>query len=309
MRQAEHELREEARRGKKDKSRMTRAARRAAAPSRGASRRAVADTPDSDSSVRGRSDAHAIRTFCRSDLRGPTLCEPPRNCRLASHGSRGRSRQLASHLTSARTRTSRVGLDLACLGRRAVLRSRFPMAATLLEKVWDAHTVRAPAERPDAAVRRPASDPRGHDAAGVRHAARARLARRHARADDRHRRSHRPHARPAAAVPRRDGGGHAVGARAQLPRARHQAARHRQRPSGHRPRHRAGARADAAGDDDRVRRQPHLHARRVRRGGVRDRHVAGARRPGVAVPGDGAAESPADRRRRAGSRAAFTRRT
>jgi homoaconitase/3-isopropylmalate dehydratase large subunit len=43
-----------------------------------------------------------------------------------------------------------------------------------------------------------------------------------------------------------------------------------------------GARAHAAGDDDRLRRQPYVHARRVRRGGVRHRHVAGARRARIA---------------------------
>ena len=48
-----------------------------------------------------------------------------------------------------------------------------------------------------------------------------------------------------------------------------------------------GARPHAARDDDRVRRQPHVHARRVRRARVRDRDVAGARRPRVAVPRDG----------------------
>ena len=39
------------------------------------------------------------------------------------------------------------------------------------------------------------------------------------------------------------------------------------------------------GHDDRLRRQPHVHARRARRDRVRHRHVAGARRAGVAVPG------------------------
>ena len=73
--------------------------------------------------------------------------------------------------------------------------------------------------------------------------------------------------------------------------------------AGHRPRHRPGAGADAAGHDDRLRRQPHLDARRVRRRRVRHRHVAGARRARVAVPGDGAAEGPAHRGQRARSRA------
>ena len=69
--------------------------------------------------------------------------------------------------------------------------------------------------------------------------------------------------------------------------------------AGHRPCDRAGARSDAAGHDDRLRRQSHLDARRVRRPRVRDRHVAGARRSGVAVPGDGAAEGPPHRGQRA----------
>ena len=72
-----------------------------------------------------------------------------------------------------------------------------------------------------------------------------------------------------------------------------------QRRAGDRPRHRAGAGADAAGDDHRVRRQSHLDARRIRRRGVRHRHVAGPRRARVAVPGDGSAEGAPHQRDRA----------
>ena len=57
---------------------------------------------------------------------------------------------------------------------------------------------------------------------------------------------------------------------------------------------------DAAGDDDRVRRQPHLHARRARRHRLRHRHVAGARRAGLAVPGARSAEGAAHRGQRHG---------
>ena len=46
---------------------------------------------------------------------------------------------------------------------------------------------------------------------------------------------------------------------------------------GHRPRHRPGAGPDPAGHDHRLRRQPHQHARRVRRAGVRHRHQRGRR--------------------------------
>ena len=54
--------------------------------------------------------------------------------------------------------------------------------------------------------------------------------------------------------------------------------------AGHRARHRAGAGADPAGHDHRLRRQPHQHARRVRRAGVRHRHQRGGARAGDAVP-------------------------
>ncbi len=79
--------------------------------------------------------------------------------------------------------------------------------------------------------------------------------------------------------------------RGQLSRASHPALRSGRRASGHRPRDRSRDGPDAAGDDHRLRRQPHLHARRVRRAGLRHRHLAGARRAGLAVPGDGQAEA------------------
>ncbi len=48
---------------------------------------------------------------------------------------------------------------------------------------------------------------------------------------------------------------------------------------GDRPRDRPGARAHAAGHDDRLRRQPHVDPRRLRRARVRHRHVRGRARP------------------------------
>ena len=81
------------------------------------------------------------------------------------------------------------------------------------------------------------------------------------------------------------------------------------RRAGHRPRHRSRAGAHAARHDDRLRRQPHVHARRVRRARVRHRHLAGARRPRVAVPRAGAAEGAAHRRDGRARAAASTRRT
>src|SRR5207244_1795209 len=64
----------------------------------------------------------------------------------------------------------------------------------------------------------------------------------------------------------------AAPARRELRRVRHRAARPRHRGTGHRAHHRPGAGSHAAGAHDRVRRQPHQHARRVRRSGVRGGH-------------------------------------
>ena len=52
--------------------------------------------------------------------------------------------------------------------------------------------------------------------------------------------------------------------------------------AGHRPRHRPRAGLHAAGHDDRLRRQPHLDARRVRRAGLRHRHERSRARAGHA---------------------------
>ena len=54
------------------------------------------------------------------------------------------------------------------------LASTPPMPKSLFEKVWDAHTVRHAGQRPDAAAHRHAPHPRGHQPAGLRHAARPR---------------------------------------------------------------------------------------------------------------------------------------
>src|SRR6188472_1043925 len=83
-------------------------------------------------------------------------------------------------------------------------------------------------------------------------------------------------------------------ARAQLRRVRHPALLARLGPPGHRPRDRTRAGHHAAWPDDRLRRQPHLDARRLRRAGVRNRHLGGRARPRNAVPGPAPAEDDAD---------------
>ena len=74
----------------------------------------------------------------------------------------------------------------------------------------------------------------------------------------------------------------ARGARSQLRRVRRPALRARAPAAGHRARDRPRARRDAAGHDDRLRRLPHLDARRLRRARVRHRHERGRARAGHA---------------------------
>ena len=63
--------------------------------------------------------------------------------------------------------------------------------------------------------------------------------------------------------------------RAKRARVRHRILRRVRCAAGHRPHHRPGAGLHPAGDDDRVRRQPHLDPRRLRRARPRDRHLRG----------------------------------
>ena len=153
-----------------------------------------------------------------------------------------------------------------------------PGPRTLFEKVWDAHLVRA-RDRGHAggALRRPAPGARGHLAAGVRDAARARAAGAPARPHARHHGPLDPDAAgrrgPDAERGGADGGArdeHAARLGIPLYGARPPAA-------GDRARDRARAGPDAAGHDDRLRRQPHQHPRRVRRARVRHRHERGRR--------------------------------
>ena len=69
-------------------------------------------------------------------------------------------------------------------------------------------------------------------------------------------------------------------------------------PPGHRPHRRAGAGLHPAGHDHRLRRQPHLDARRLRRAGARHRHLGGRARAGHpdADPAEGQEHAGARRR-------------
>ena len=78
---------------------------------------------------------------------------------------------------------------------------------------------------------------------------------------------------------------------------------------GHRARHRPRAGPHAAGHDDRVRRQPHVDARRVRRARVRHRHERGRARARHADAAADAAGDDGDHRRRRRARRACRPRT
>ena len=71
-------------------------------------------------------------------------------------------------------------------------------------------------------------------------------------------------------------------ARRERARIRHRILQRVRPPPGRRPHHRAGAGLHPAGHDDRLRRQPHLDARRLRRARPRHRHVGGRARAGDA---------------------------
>ena len=169
------------------------------------------------------------------------------------------------------------------------------MPKNMFEKIWEAHEVSRRAD-----LHRPAPRPRGHLAAGLRRPAPGRPpgppARQdpgHGRPQHAHRRHHggAPDRRRALPRPGRNPG-------AQLRGVRHPDLLAGLRPPGHRPRDRPGARRHPAGDDDRLRRQPHLHPRRLRGARLRHRHLRGRARAGDPVPGPEAAEDDADHLRR-----------
>ena len=162
-------------------------------------------------------------------------------------------------------------------------------AKTLFEKVWNEHVVDQEAGQPallyiDLHLVHEVTSPQAFE--GLRddrtQAARAPS---HLRDPGPQRSDHRPQ-------PAHRGSGIGPPGRGlaqKLQRVRRQAVRSRGQGTGHRPRDWTRTGTDPARDDDRMRRQPHLHARRVRRARVRYRHQRGRARAGDAMPMAGAA--------------------
>ena len=95
-----------------------------------------------------------------------------------------------------------------------------------------------------------------------------------------------------------DGEGAARSPAGELRRVRDRAVRDGVGPRGHRPRDRPRARAHAAREDDRLRRQPHVDPRGARRACIRHRHVRGRARARDADARAAAAQDDAARVRR-----------
>ena len=135
------------------------------------------------------------------------------------------------------------------------------MAKTLFDRIWESHVVHEADGEPallyvDLHLIHEVTSPQAFD--GLRLAGARSPPGSLARDDGPQRPDRRRPGRPALARPAR-------GAARELRGVRRPPVRDRQRARGDRPRHRPRARPHAAGDDDRLRGQPHLDARRVRR--------------------------------------------
>jgi hypothetical protein len=153
---------------------------------------------------------------------------------------------------------------------------------------------------------RPAPDPRGDHAAGLRRASRGRPQGAPARPHAGRGRPQHPHRGPGPGRRRRGRRGSAPAAEdpgPQRPGQRHRVLPDGRHPQRDRPRGRPRAGPHPAGHDHRLRRQPHLDPRRLRGPGPRHRHLRGRARPGHPDPAPGEGQEHAGPRRRpAGSR-------
>ena len=167
---------------------------------------------------------------------------------------------------------------------------------TLLDKIWDAHVgQRRNRRHAGHAVRRSAPDPRSDLAAGLHRTAPARLAGASSgtRAGDLGS-FHADHAGrctwASTSTPRRKRPNRSSTLESNCAEFGIALAWLEQRAARHRARDRAGTGRHPARHDHRLRRQPHLDARRVRRAGLRHRHHRSRPRAGHAMPAAAQAE-------------------
>ena len=194
--------------------------------------------------------------------------------------------------------------------RAARRRGRRPeeklMPKTMFDKIWEAHEVAEGLIYVDLHLVHEVTSPQAFD--GLRLEGRQGS---QAGQDGGHRRPQRPDGRHPDRPPdrRRAVAGAGRDAGAKLRRVRNPDLLPGVRPTGHRARDRSGARALPAGPCDRLRGQPHVHSRRVRRGGHGDRDIGGRARARHSVPGPEATEDDADQLRRGISAPGSARRT
>ena len=157
-----------------------------------------------------------------------------------------------------------------------------PWLRTLFDKLWDSHVVCEPAGQPASALRRPAPRARGDVAPSVRGAEARWAARSPSGADRGDRRPQRPDDGPSPA----DRGRGRETDRALARTRPHPAYGSSTSTRASRESYTSSAPSSASRspDDDRLRRQPHEHARRVRGPRVRDRHLRGRTCARDAVP-------------------------
>ena len=181
---------------------------------------------------------------------------------------------------------------------------------TLYDKIWDDHVVDAQPDGTcllyiDRHLVHEVTSPAGLRGPARRRAARCASPRRRSRSSTTTCR--RPTARTASTDPESATQVETLAQNAT--RFRHRVLQRARRPPGHRAHHRARAGLHAAGHDDRVRRLPHLDARRLRGARARDRHLRGRARARHADADPEEGEEHARDGRRAAARPASPPRT
>ena len=172
------------------------------------------------------------------------------------------------------------------------------MGRTLAEKLWDGHVVRSAEGEPDLLyidlhLLHEVTSPQAFE--GLRLAGRTVRRPDLTLATEDHNVPTIDQDKPIADLGQPHPGGDAAPQRRGVRRPAAPARRHR---AGHRAHHQSPAGPDPAGHDHRLRRQPHEHPRRVRRPGLRDRHLRGRARAGHPDAAPGAAQDDGRHRQR-----------
>ena len=138
-------------------------------------RRPVPRARQPDEGARHHAGREPARSRRRAACRSRTAAWRPGTCRVGAANRHSRRHRAARGAAgSPAIRRCRRPRPASAYGRAlprpyqtvatGSTTSSYHMGKTLLQKVWDLHTVRHAADRADAALHRPAPHPRGHDA-------------------------------------------------------------------------------------------------------------------------------------------------